>query len=45
MLRRILEYCPGTTVTFSEVDEIPATVSGKRRLTVSQVSGVESLYR
>jgi phenylacetate-CoA ligase len=45
MLRRILLYCPGMTVTFSEVDEIPATVSGKRRLTVSQVSGVDSLYR
>ena len=45
MRRLILEYCPGTTVTFSEVEEIPATASGKRRLTVSQVSGAELLYQ
>ncbi len=41
----ILEYCPGTTVTFQQVDEIPLTPSGKRRLTVSQVSGADRLYR
>jgi phenylacetate-coenzyme A ligase PaaK-like adenylate-forming protein len=45
MRRVILEYCPGTTTTFQEVEEIPVTVSGKRRLTVSQVSGADSLYR
>ena len=45
MQRLILDYCPGTTVTFQQVEEIPLTASGKRRLTVSQVSGVDSLYR
>ena len=40
----ILDYCPGTTVTFHHVEEIPLTVSGKRRPTVSQVSGADSLY-
>ncbi len=45
MRRRILEYCPGVTVTFQQVTEIPLTASGKRRLTVSQVSGADRLYR
>jgi phenylacetate-CoA ligase len=45
MRRRILEYCPGVTVTFQQVTEIPLTASGKRRLTVSRVSGADRLYR
>jgi phenylacetate-CoA ligase len=45
MRRLILDFCPGTTTTFRRVEEIPFPVSGKRRLTVSQVSGVDSLYR
>jgi phenylacetate-CoA ligase len=45
MRKLILDYCPDTTVTFQQMEEIPLTVSGKRRLTVSQVSGADSLYR
>jgi phenylacetate-CoA ligase len=45
MRKRILEYCPGVTVTFQQVAEVPLAASGKRRMTVSQVSGADSLYR
>jgi len=45
MRRVILDYCPGTTTSFQQVEAIPLAYSGKRRLTVSQVSGADSLYR
>lgn len=41
----ILRQCPGVQVRFFQVERIPPTPSGKRRLTVSLVSGVDRLYQ
>ncbi len=44
MRQIILQTCPGVQVRFFQVEHIPPAPSGKRRLTISQVSGVDRLY-